>query len=58
MPADNIWLAQRTAEKAALTKVLEAMRDKPGRACQGAGSPTSGAVPITIDTTSYRKRPS
>jgi integrase len=58
MPADNIWLAQRTAEKEALTRVLESMRDKPGRACQGAGSPTSGAVPIAIDTTSYRRRPS
>ncbi len=56
MPDDNVWLAQRTAERDALVKLVATMQQHPARACQGAGSPTSGAVPITIDTTSYRKR--
>jgi hypothetical protein len=56
MPADNVWLAQRAAERDALVKLITTMRENPTRACQGAGSPTSGPVPITIDTTSHRKR--
>jgi hypothetical protein len=58
MPAENPWLIQRTAEKTALTKIVAAMTTAPGHACQGAGSPTAGPVPITLDTTSHRKRPS
>ena len=56
MPDDNIWLAQRAAERDALVKLIATMGENPTRACQGAGSPTSGPVPITIDTTSHRKR--
>jgi integrase len=56
MPNDNIWLVQRTAERDALVKLIATMQQHPARACQGAGSPTSGPVPITIDTTSHRKR--
>jgi hypothetical protein len=56
MPDDNVWLIQRTAERNALVKLIATMRQHPARACQGAGSPTSGPVPITIDTTSHRKR--
>jgi integrase len=56
MPDDNVWLIQRTAERNALVKLIATMRQHPVRACQGAGSPTSGPVPITIDTTSHRKR--
>ncbi|GAA1653848.1 tyrosine-type recombinase/integrase [Actinoplanes couchii] len=55
MPADNVWLLQRTAERDSLTKLLTAMRDNPGRPCQGAGSPTSGPTPITIDTIRHRQ---
>jgi hypothetical protein len=56
MPDDNVWLIQRTAERNALVKLIATMRQHPARACQGAGSPTSGPVPVTIDTSSHRKR--
>jgi integrase len=57
MPADNVWLAQRQAEHAALTRVLAAMQAAPGRAVQGAGCGTApaGPVPLTLDTGSHRK---
>ncbi len=58
MPEDNVWLAQRQAEHAALTRVLAAMQAAPGRAVQGAGCSSAapaGPVPVTIDTTVYRK---
>ena len=58
MPSDNIWLAQRQAEHAALTRVLAAMQAGPGRAVQGAGCPSAppaGPVPVTIDATVHRK---
>ncbi|GDY34040.1 tyrosine-type recombinase/integrase [Gandjariella thermophila] len=51
MPDDNVWLAQRHAERAALQRLLTALEAKPGRACQGAGCPTTpatGPVPITL----------
>ncbi|MFI7707378.1 tyrosine-type recombinase/integrase [Nonomuraea sp. NPDC049480] len=58
MPADNVWLAQRTAERDALLKLLAAMAAAPGRAVQGAGAPTAaGPVPVEIDTTRYRREP-
>ena len=41
MPADNIWLVQREAERDALARLLAAMQASPGRAVQGAGSPSS-----------------
>jgi hypothetical protein len=56
MPDDNVWLAQRTAERNALVKLIATMQQHPARACQGAGSPTTGTDPIPIDTTSYRNR--
>jgi hypothetical protein len=56
MPNDNVWLAQRIAERNALVKLIATMQQHPTRACQGAGSPTSGPVSITIDTTSHRNR--
>jgi hypothetical protein len=37
MPEDNVWLAQRRAEHAALTRLLATMGDNPGRAVQGGG---------------------
>jgi hypothetical protein len=57
MPADNVWLAQRQAEHAALTQVLAAMHNAPGRAVQGAGCGTApaGPVPLTLDAGRHRK---
>ncbi|MGW1259214.1 tyrosine-type recombinase/integrase [Streptomyces sp. NPDC002513] len=55
MPADNVWLVQRNAERDALAKLLTSMQESPGRPCQGAGSPTAGPTPITIDTTRHRR---
>jgi Phage integrase family len=62
MPADNIWLAQRRAEHAALTRLLAAMSEHPGRAVQGAGCAAScgaaapaGPVPLILDPTRARK---
>jgi len=51
MPDNNVWLAQRQAERAALQRLLAALEAKPDRACQGAGCPTTpatGPVPITL----------
>jgi hypothetical protein len=56
MPDDNVWLAQRIAERSALVKLIATMQQHPARACQGAGSPATGPVPITIDTISHRSR--
>jgi hypothetical protein len=60
MPEDNVWLAQRRAEHAALTRLLAAMGDNPGRAVQGAGcgAPPAGPVPLTLDLTRHRRTPS
>jgi hypothetical protein len=54
MPDDNVWLLQRRAERDALLKLLDAMRANPGRAVQGAGSPST-PTPISIDLTRHRK---
>lgn len=54
MPADNVWLVQREAERAALAKLLAAMQASPGRAVQGAGSPST-PIPVSIDLTRHRK---
>ena len=35
MPGDNVWLAQRRAEQAALSGLLPAMQSAPGKAVQG-----------------------
>lgn len=57
MPADNVWLAQRRAEHAALTRLLAAMADNPNRAVPGAGCGTApaGPIPITLDLTRHRR---
>jgi len=54
MPEDNVWLTHRTAERDALLRLLAAMKAAPGRAVQGAGTPT-GPTPIDIDLTRHRK---
>jgi Phage integrase family len=56
MPADNVWLIQREAERDALDKLLAAMQASPGRAVQGAGSPST-PIPVSIDLTRHRKPP-
>jgi integrase len=55
MPEDNVWLVQRAAERDALVRLLGSMQENPGRACQGAGSPTAGPTPVTIDMNRRRK---
>ena len=52
MPDDNVWLAQRRAEHAALTRLLTTIGDTPCGAVQGAGCGTTptGPVPVTLDT--------
>jgi integrase len=57
MPDDNVWLAQRRAEHAALTRLLSTMDANPGRALQGAGcgAGPAGPVPIALDTIRARR---
>jgi integrase len=58
MPEDNVWLAQRRAEHAALTRLLASMREHPGRAMQGAGCSNrvpAGPMPLTLHLTRARK---
>jgi integrase len=58
MPDDNIWLAQRRAEHAALAQLLSIMDTSPGRAVQGGGcgaAAASGPVPLTLDTSRTRR---
>jgi hypothetical protein len=54
MPDGNVWLVEREAERDALARLLATMQASPGRAVQGAGSPTS-PVPVTIDLDRHRK---
>ncbi len=57
MPDDNVWLTRRRAERDALTRLLAALREVPGRAVQGAGCgpAPAGPVPLAIDLTRHRK---
>jgi len=57
MPDDNVWLRQRRAEHTALTRLLDTIHAKPGRAVQGAGCGTapSGPVPLTLDLDRHRR---
>jgi hypothetical protein len=57
MPNDNVWLAQRRAEHAALTQLLAAMDAAPGRAVEGGGcgATASGPVSLTLDTSRARR---
>ncbi|MFF8925302.1 hypothetical protein ACPCK9_25095 [Streptomyces koyangensis] len=57
MSEDNVWLLQRQAEHAALTKLLDTLNTKPGDAVQGAGcgaAPT-GPVPLALDLDRHRR---
>jgi integrase len=56
MPEDNVWLAQRRAEHAALTQLLATLATNPGRAVQGAGcaATATGPVPLTLGPTRTR----
>jgi len=57
MPEDNVWLAQRRAEHAALTRLMETMAEHPGRAVQGGGCGTTAAGPVslTLDLNRHRR---
>ena len=57
MPEDNVWLAQRRAEHAALTRLLTTMTEHPGRAVQGGGCgpAAAGPVPLTLDLDRHRR---
>ena len=57
MPEDNVWLAQRRAEHAALTRLMATMADHPGRAVQGGGcsAPSTAAVPLTLNLAPHRR---
>ncbi|MEV0901267.1 tyrosine-type recombinase/integrase [Actinoplanes sp. NPDC049802] len=52
MPDDNVWLVQRRAEQAALTRLLATLGDPQCGAVQGAGCGTAptGPVPVSLDT--------
>ena len=54
MPDGNVWLVEREAERDALSRLLATMQASPGRAVQGAGSPSS-PVPVSIDLDRHRK---
>jgi hypothetical protein len=59
MPADNVWLAHRGAEQAALTQLLAKMPDQPGRAleggCAAAPAAANGPTRIELDLTRHRR---
>lgn len=57
MPEDNVWLAQRRAEHAALQRLLAAIDEHPGRAVQGGGcgAASEGPIPLTLDLTRHRR---
>lgn len=59
MPEDNVWLAQRRAEHAALTRLTATMAEHPGHAVQGGGcgTKTLGPVPMTLDLNRHRRTP-
>lgn len=60
MPEDNVWLAQRRAEHAALTRLLTTMAEYPGRSVQGGGCDPAlaGPVPLTLAPTRHQRTPS
>jgi integrase len=55
MPDGNVWRVEREAERGALARLLSSMQASPGRAVQGAGSPSS-PVPVSIDLTRHREQ--
>jgi integrase len=57
MPDDNVWLTQRRAEHAALTRLIDTLDSTPDAAAHGApacGKP-AGAVPLTLDLSQHRR---
>ena len=62
MPEDNVWLAQRRAEHAALTRLLAALDRQPRtrgarRRLRRSAIDTAGPVPLTLDLTRHRRTP-
>jgi integrase len=57
MPDDNVWLAQRRAEQAALVQLLSIIDSTQGRAVQsgGCGATAPGPTPLTLDTSRARR---
>jgi integrase len=57
MPEDNVWLSHRRAEHAALSALIGAMQDSPGRAVKGGGcgSTPAGPVHLPLDLNRHRR---
>jgi integrase len=57
MPEDNVWLGQRRAERAALTRLLSVMQERPGRAIEGGGcgAAPGAPIPLSLDITRHRR---
>lgn len=57
MPEDNVWLRQRRAEHAALTRLMTTITGKPDRAIQGGGCGVapSGPVSLSLDLNRHRR---
>ena len=59
MPEDNVWLTQRRAEHAALTRLLETLDSAPDAAAHGATparrEPSAGPVALTLDLSRHRR---
>jgi integrase len=59
MPEDNVWLTQRRAEHAALTRLIDALDSTPDAATHGATPdcrrPAAGPVPLTLDLTRHHR---
>ncbi len=59
MPEDNVWLTQRRAEHAALTRLLDALDAAPDAATYGTTpdcrTPATRHVPLTLDLTRHRR---
>ncbi len=56
MPEDNVWLRQRRAEHAALTRLMSTITDKPDRAIQGGGCGVAPAGPVSLSLDLNRHR--
>ena len=59
MPEDNVWLTQRRAEHAALTRLLETLDSAPDAAAHGTTpacrEPSAGPVALTLDLSRHRR---
>ena len=60
MPEDNVWLTQRRAEHAVLTRLLDALDAAPDAATYGATPDcrrtAAEPVPLTLDLTRHRRK--